>query len=563
MTNKRRRSFLRTAAAAGVIGAAGCLGDDGNGEERDRPLLEEGEEDEYEQIDTIDLMTFTRDFAPLRFQSVSLVRDAWQELGLEVQLEARELGSLFDDYRGQTYDATNMWFSTGADRADPTFFVDIFRPQYADPGGQNAAGWVNEEYEEVAANALSTIDQEEQREYVHDAQEILAEELPVLWMYHRYPLNVVNTTLFTGWTAHVGNQPFWTLDNLMNLEPQTDQRTVVQAADTGSEITSNMNPMGVDGAADRLTARMIWDRLLRTDAEGLPVPWAATDWDVVDNRTVDVTLREGMNFHDGEPVSPEDVVFTFEYMDEWDQGFYEPWYSNVDDIEVDGNVLRFNLEDPDASFIGDDLTRMPILPQHIWDGVVEREGIEHPDEWVDGIDRTGSGPFIFRAYESGDRIAYELNEDHFMADEFDIDGLIWRIYGTETTGVADVESGEAAYYEAMQPDNFERASDHDDVEGIPSTSYGWSGIFFNTTREPFDDVVFRQALANVVDKERMVELSFDGFADVATSPIAPSNEFFYNPDIPTHDGGLERADELLSDAGYRWDEDGNLHRPLG
>jgi len=560
MTQDGRRTFLKTAAAAGAVGLAGCFSDDD--EEHDLPQIESGEEDEYEQIDQIELMSFTRDFDPLRFQSVELVRDAWQELGLDVEEDIRELGSLFDSYNQQDYDASMMWYSTGADRADPSFFIEIFRPQYAEPGGQNQAGWVNDEYEEVAAEAISTLDEEERSEYVHEAQRLQAEEQPVLWLFHRHPLNVVNTSLFEGWTPHVGNQPFWTLANLMNLEPQTDEQTVVQASDTADELTSNMNPMGIDASADRLTARMIWDRLIVTDEDGLPVPWAAEDWDIIDDTTVEVTLREGMTFHDGEPVTPEDVVFSWEYMEEWTVPSYEPYYSNVDNIETDGQDITFHLESPDAAFIGDSLTRMLILPQHIWDGVTEEEGLDHPDEWVDGLDRTGSGPFEFVQYEAGDRVTYELYDDHFMADEFDIDGLIWRIYGTETAAVGDVEQGEAAYFESAQPDNFDNATDHDDVEGITSVSFGWTGIYLNTNREPFDDTAFRQALASAVDKEQIVDLTFDGHADIASSTVAPSNEAWHNPDAPAFNDGIEGAVDILADAGYRWDDSGNLYKPI-
>lgn len=555
-----RRKFVQTVAAAGALSVAGCSeqGDSTDPTTNETPSPESGEEDSYEPVREIELMTFTRDFAPLRYQAVTEVRNAWEELGLSVSLRSAELGALFEEYNNQTYDSTLMWFSTGADRADPSFFINLFRSEFADPGGINTAGFRNDEYDAAAETALTSSDEDERLEAASTVQRVLSEEQPVLWLFHRDTLNIVNSDLYTGWEPHVGNQPFWTVASLMEPEPAGDTTTMVYAGDKREELNSQMNPMAPDANADQATGRMIWDRLVLTNLAGEPIPWVATDWEV-DGATVDMNLRDDITWHDGEEFTAEDVVFTIEYMQEWEVPKFASFYDPIESVERTGDYsVRFDIGQPDASFVSGSLTRLWMLPKHVWDGVAEAEGLEHPRNWTDGIDRTGSGPFEFEAYEPGSRVVFTRNEDHFAADEYSFDRLIWNIYGSGSTAVGAVENGEAAFAQAVQPQQYERAQDTDGLEAMSNASFGWTGIFLNNGVEPFDRTPFRQALAHAVDTERIVQISLSGYGSPARSPISPTNEKWFDPDTPLLDGGLDEARQVLEDAGYRWDDDGAL-----
>jgi ABC-type transport system substrate-binding protein len=178
----QRRRFIETAAAGSIVGIAGCQGSPSGTDTSDggigTPTPESGEEDNYEQVREIELMTFTRDFAPLRYQAVNETRNAWQELGVSVNLRSAELSTLFAEYNEQTYDATLMWFSTGADRADPSFYINLFKSEYIDTSGVNPAAFDSEEYDEYANTALTSTDEEERVQAAKDAQRVLAGNNP-------------------------------------------------------------------------------------------------------------------------------------------------------------------------------------------------------------------------------------------------------------------------------------------------------------------------------------------------------------------------------------------------
>jgi peptide/nickel transport system substrate-binding protein len=80
-------------------------------------------------------------------------------------------------------------------------------------------------------------------------------------------------------------------------------------------------------------------------------------------------------------------------------------------------------------------------------------------------------------------------------------------------------------------------------------------------RKPFDDPKFRLALTYAVPREQTLEETFQGYGDVGTSVIAPANEYWTNPKIKPYPFDLEKARNILKEAGYRWDEKGRLCYP--
>jgi ABC-type transport system substrate-binding protein len=169
---------------------------------------------------------------------------------------------------------------------------------------------------------------------------------------------------------------------------------------------------------------------------------------------------------------------------------------------------------------------------------------------------------VFESYEPGSEVVFSKNEAHFAADAFEFARLIWSIFGSGTAAVGAVENGNAAFTQGVQPQQYERAQETSNIEGKTNASYGWTGIFLNNSKSPFDSTSFRQALAHVVDTEDLVQVAISGYGEPARSPIAPSNEKWYNEDAPLLNGGLETARQVLYDDGYRWDEDGNLLAPV-
>lgn len=160
--------------------------------------------------------------------------------------------------------------------------------------------------------------------------------------------------------------------------------------------------------------RRIYDTLLRDD-NGEIIPWAAESWEFVDT-TVELTLRDGMIFHDGEPVTVEDAVFSYNYLLGVAPEQMAVALQNIESAEaVDDSTMRVILNSTDASFPRTSLALIPIIPRHIW------EGREDPFDWDPVAEDMviGSGPFMLDSWVQGQENALSVHEDHWVAPDYD------------------------------------------------------------------------------------------------------------------------------------------------
>ena len=105
---------------------------------------------------------------------------------------------------------------------------------------------------------------------------------------------------------------------------------------SGPNITA-MNPLYISGATDSWITELIWDRLMRVGPDGLPKPWAAEKVTWVDPKTVDITLRQGMKWHDGKPVTIDDVIFSYQTPMGDKVPMYKPFVSRIDTVTKTGD----------------------------------------------------------------------------------------------------------------------------------------------------------------------------------------------------------------------------------
>src|SRR5699024_1365598 len=176
--------------------------------------------------------------------------------------------------------------------------------------------------------------------------------------------------------------------------PLTDDK---QLRIGSAQDIDTLNPVTANSVYDWRNLRLVYDKLVRLSPEMEPVPAAATDWDVIDETTVEFTLRKGMVFHDGEKVDAEDIIFSFDCMDKWNDGYLQSFLDPIKEVEImDQYNVRFHLEEPYAPLLTAALTQIPILPKHIWENI-EGDPTDHPN-----LDPIGSGPFVFDYWRRGE-----------------------------------------------------------------------------------------------------------------------------------------------------------------
>jgi peptide/nickel transport system substrate-binding protein len=300
----------------------------------------------------------------------------------------------------------------------------------------------------------------------------------------------------------------------------------------------------------------IYSSLVYTDSSRTAHPDLAERWEVSDDETVyTFFLRENATFHDGEPVTSEDVRYTIEEVALQYQSQAGPILQNIDSIETpDEHTITFTLKEPSAVFIlGLAHQFMGILPKHLYEGTDPREN---------PLNETpiGSGPFKFEEWVKGDHITLVRNEDYFLEGQPYLDRVIFRIIPDAGARTIAFQNGDIDFL----PGQFvarEQAGELSDVEGVQvDDSHGPPGqelLFFNTRKEPLSDVAVRHAIAMAIDQQAVVDRAFFGVgAKPSTSHIEADLGEVHNPDVslPTYD--VEAANAALDEAGYPADSNG-------
>ena len=505
-------------------------------------------------VEEVTLIAPTRSYTPERAEATRMAGEMWRELGLRVKVVERETSTLVkEQFFDRDHQAFCFFWSARPDRLDPQLFIET----YTTKDKLNTSNHKNPEYDKVAEAARTATDPAERKKHIFRAQEILANDAVAIYICAPDSLACFNQARFKGLKPQVGDNPFWNVWNLMSAEPQGEYPFI--RAITRNPYT--LNPMGSKYSADIETQQVFYDRLVRTGIDGSIQPWAAVKWEWTDPKTCKVTLRKGMKWHDGKEVTSGDVKFTIEYLKKWKQPYLDAYYRNIVSVDApDPLTVVFQLNGPNAAFIMQSLGQIYILPEHVWANI-EKKGVTHPSEWNEKESWVGSGPFQVVYFDREDKVVYKKFKDHFCADKISFDALVYKVYGNMEVALGAVETGEATFTDALQPAQFERALKDPHVTAVSGPTHGYTAIWFNTERAPFNDQTLRVALNHATDKEKIIKATLHGRGSTLWSCIAPANVTWYNPNVPKHEYDLEKAREVLKSAGYSWDAQGRLLKP--
>jgi len=232
-----------------------------------------------------------------------------------------------------------------------------------------------------------------------------------------------------------------TTDGLIDNNPLTDDddgaddAATLRLVTTDERITQNWNPIAAEYRRYGTFTSLLYDRLVLVD-DGEVIPWLAADWEQVDDSGIEVSLREA-DWHDGEPVTAEDVAFTYEFLQDTSMGTTESpvptptFRGRVSAVEtataIDEMTVRLTLDDVNDA-VGVRALQVPILPKHVWEertGMATIAGFEFDAETTEAVvtnneNPIGSGPVRFVEATPEESVAFERNPDHFLvraADE--------------------------------------------------------------------------------------------------------------------------------------------------
>ncbi|MDP9410554.1 MAG: ABC transporter substrate-binding protein [Actinomycetota bacterium] len=321
----------------------------------------------------------------------------------------------------------------------------------------------------------------------------------------------------------------------------------------GPEITNLDASMSTGMLTFNTAIHMMEPLLMRGDDLQLQ-PFLAEEYAYVDDTTLRLKIRQGVTFHNGDPLTVDDVVFTLQRVSapdsELDHRIYAQRVASVE--AVDGQTVEVKFSEPDATFLGR-LALIPIVPKR----VVEEMGNEGFD-----ASPTGTGPYTFVSWQRGDRVTLQSFPNYWRGPAA-IKSLVFRGITEDATRMAELQTGALELATNVPTYMVPELETAGNVQVKQVNSLRALFVVLNTKQPPFDDVRMRQAVNFAIDKDLIVEGVLDGAARPLSQPFGPE-VFGYNPNL---DGFYaydpERARALIAEAGYTDGVDVKMFGPSG
>ncbi|ESP87889.1 ABC transporter substrate-binding protein [Candidatus Halobonum tyrrellensis] len=561
-----RRRFLASVGASGGVAVtsalAGCSGggesdaggetSDASGDGTTASDTEGGGGEAGEALPSYQYFNNPAAYNAARHDAINLIGTRLNDLGLDVGVEVFEWGTLYTRVR----DERNFDFCTWNHTHDiyPGLLMnEFFRSSNTDPGEGNFTGWHSEETDELLATALSSSETSERVDALHEFQNTITEAAPTNPIVQMPSVVAYNSDQVSGWVDHVSGPGYFY--NMTSIEVDNPEN---QLRGSWSETIGTLNPVGAP-AQTKVSHQLdvLYDNLVRFDGnlEIDPEAGLASDWERPDRTTVRYAIKDHQ-WHDGEPLTPEDVAFTFNYMKEHGAPLYGTQIQMYEDAEVldDGRVqINFTEENAPGPVHLLLSSQVPIIPQHIWS---ERDA---PLD-MQITEPVGSGPLMFDYWDQGSELSLVKNENHFYPVSFD--SRIWRIIPESSTTWELLLNGDLNYLPFSRIGkqlNDNREESQIGVYQMPGN--GWWHCSMNTRNPGMDDRAFRQAVVNTLPKTAIVDQILYGFPEPGFNLVNESFGQYHNPDVPRYDESMETARGRLQEAGYVYDDDGTLHFP--
>lgn len=317
----------------------------------------------------------------------------------------------------------------------------------------------------------------------------------------------------------------------------------------GSNVR-NLNSAVQSGIVTGFPGAQLFASPLRYDENWDPQPYLAESWEVSeDGLTVTLNLRKNAKFHDGVPITSEDVAFSVDVIK--NNHPFKSMFAPVERVETPDPytaVLKLSKPHP-ALMLAMSGQLMSIIPKHIYGDVPINEVKTHPRNNADVV---GSGPFKLVEFKNGEHVILERFDDFFMDGRPYLDRIVLRIITDPAARAIAYENGELdmGAFESL-PRIINRLKE---VDGLTVTPEGYGGIgpldwlAMNTTKGPLRDVRVRKAIAYAVDKKFIHNALMQGTAADSTSGIHPDSPFYAAQD--GYDLDLDKANALLDEAGF-------------
>jgi len=315
-----------------------------------------------------------------------------------------------------------------------------------------------------------------------------------------------------------------------------------------TNVPRHLNGAVQSGIATAVPSTQIFASPMRYDENWEPQPYLAESWEISeDGLSVTLNLVEDATFHDGMPVTSEDVAFSIMTIKE--NHPFQSMFAPVETIETPDEhtaVIRLGQPHP-ALLLALSPALAPVMPKHIFgDG---QDPKTHPANSAP----VGSGPFMLEEFTAGEAIVLKRNPSFFMDGRPKLDEIIIRIIKDPSALLIAMENGDADVYPFIGTS--QEITRLGEVEHLALTTEGYAAVgplnwlAFNTASPKLSDVRVRQAIAYAIDRDFITKALHRGVSTPQRGPIIESSPFF-DETIPAYDVDLDKARELMAEAGF-------------
>lgn len=581
---KKRRDVLKAAGATITLASfAGCAGGgdatpgDGTEQPTSTPMGEQSiqmegfavpgdnvapksELSSDQEIGELTLIVNPPKTTPNDYETSKLVAKEVSKLGVDVSVETKTWPSQVEAvWYGDDWHIT-FWQMVGRpSRLDPDeFLVQMFHQDFQ--AGYNYYFWEDEKYNELVMDQRQETDRKKRQGLVKQCQQIIHERGPSTFLMYPKKTIAWNADKWDG-VVELTGMGSRNMLSFSQMKPTTDDTELVVSGDAEIEY---INPFQQSGEIDLMQNRMLWDRLVWPNENAKPTPRFATELNWQDDTTLEVPIRQGATFHNGEEILADDVKFSYEVHQD-NSTYYSGAVKPIESIEVaDDYRLIFHLSFPFAPFPMTAMGRIGITSKKKWEDIIQNK-MEQKNPMLYQEDKPlGSGPLKFDFWKQGNETRLTKFEDHW--DPVAYDSRVTRIIPSQQTVLAQLQQGTIDMLGNYKGDKNVLQSTvekSDSLEMTATTTVGFKQLSYNNDKAPFHIEAFRQAFHHRVDKKLITEQIYSGWGEAApNSPTSSALTFWHNNELEPYEVSLQAAANKLATAGFKWDEsDGKLHMP--
>ncbi|MCY4729445.1 peptide ABC transporter substrate-binding protein [Natronomonas gomsonensis] len=333
--------------------------------------------------------------------------------------------------------------------------------------------------------------------------------------------------------------------NVKEFSTDRDEITISQG-----QLLETLDPTGENSTPQYNIVVQAYEPFLYRDREGRPIALIVSDWERTAEQEVRLTIRDDVQFHNGDDMTAEDVAFSINRA------------NNPDVSEVAGNIgdiAEARAEDGDVVLDLDSVTPTIFRNLTVFGRVLQRSWVENEDNDI-ATEINGTGPYELDEYVNDTRVAF-TKFDGYWGEAADPNSVTFTAIPENGPRVDALIAGDSDLVTNVRP------SDIPDVEGAEGVGYddvpSTRNIFLvmNDVAEPFDSQEFRQAMNFAVDVQSIIDSILNEFGNQTSQPTLPGHNG-HNPDIDPYPYDPERAEALVEESGHAGIEI-ELHTPVG